>query len=273
MQEIHYCAMPELRRPGRFLAAALGDLRRSPAISYALFRNNLRARYRRSWLGYLWLCLPMVATTVVCLYLRSRSIFTLPAVTMPYPVFVLAGVTLWQLFVEALNAPLQHLAANRQLITRSRVPHEALFLAGFMEVLLNCAVRLAILLPILLWFDSRMSATLLLVPLGVLAIALLGFALGLLAAPAGTLYDDVGRAIALLTSFWFFLTPVIYHAPAGSLLQLNPVTPLLDTTRAWLVAGSMTPSFLAVSLIACGLVVLAWLIYRLARPHLAGRLG
>jgi lipopolysaccharide transport system permease protein len=204
MNEVLYSARPALERPVQFLSAAVHDLLRSVAICGPLFRKNLQIRYRRTWFGYLWLLLPTLAITFVCLYLRSQRIVELPATGIDYPLFMLCGLTLWQLFVESINAPLQHLSNNKQLITRSRVPHEALFLAALLEVLLNCVVRLAVLMPVLLWFGIEPDRTQLLVPPGVLALATLGFTVGLLVAPVGMLYEDVGRALPLLTSFWFF---------------------------------------------------------------------
>jgi len=273
MSETVYNSQPVLARPGRFLAEAAHDLRRSLPVASTLFASNLQARYRRAWLGPLWLLLPTVGTTLVWIYVQSRGIVSIAPTAVPYPVHVLAGMVLWQVFVDALNAPLQQLASGRQMITRSRVPHEALILAGMLEVLLNCAVRLIVLAGVLLAFRTPVHAAVLLAPFGILALACLGLALGLLAAPAGMLYDDVSRAIALVTTFWFFLTPVLYRTPPRGLVRFNPVTPLLDTTRAWLTTGPAASGFAAVTGVTLAALFLAWLFHRLARPHVVARLG
>jgi lipopolysaccharide transport system permease protein len=268
-----YTADAELRHPLRFLGWAFDDLRRSPAIAWGLFRSNLTARYRRAWLGYLWLLLPTLGTTLLWVYVQSRRLVEITPTALPYPIYVLAGTILWQVFAESLNAPLQQLAAGRQLITRSRVPHEALILAGVYEVLLNCLVRLAVLAVVLIWFGVASGPALLLVPVGILALTLFGLTLGLFVAPLGMLYDDVSRAITLITGFWFFLTPVLYRAPASGFLRFNPVTPLLESTRAWLTDGHAGAGFLTVTSVTTVVLLLAWLFHRLARPHLVARLG
>jgi lipopolysaccharide transport system permease protein len=94
-----------------------------------------------------------------------------------------------------------------------------------------------------------------------------------LATPLGLLYDDVARGIALVTGVWFFLTPVIYPAPESGILRFNPVTPLLTTTRAWLTNGSSSPAFAAVTAGALVTLIVAWILQRLARPHVVARLG
>lgn len=273
MIETVYSARSELHEPRRFFAAAVSDMRRSPAVAWRLFRSALRARHQRAWLGYLWLLLPALGTTAVCVYIESHRIIEVGRTPVPYPVYVLAGTILWQVFAEALAAPLQQLGAGRQMITRSRVPHEALILSALLEVLVNAAVRLMLLAVVLVPFGVKVSTTLLLVPVGVAALALCGLTFGVLALPAGMLYDDVGRALTLLASFWFFLTPVLYRTPPGGFLRLNPVTPLLETTRAWLTAGRMSTGFVAVFASTVAMLIIAWLLQRLARPHVVARLG
>lgn len=268
-----YSSASELCDPTRFVRDAAADLRRSFVPAWHLFRSNLRVRYRRSWLGYLWLLLPSIATTMVWVYVQSRRIVDVAPTHVPYPLYVLAGIILWQVFVDAFNAPLQQLTGARQLITRSRVPHEALILAGTYEVLLNCAVRLLVLIPLLAVWRAPVGAGALLVPIGVGALLLFGLALGLFAAPFGMLYDDVGRAMTLLTGLLFFLTPVIYSTPPAGIVRLNPITPLLDTTRAWLTSGQVRTGFLTVSSVALIGVVIGLLFERLTRPHIVARLG
>lgn len=274
MTETVYNAERELRDPGRFLGSAKDDLRHTAAVAWHLFRRNVQVRYRRTWLSYAWLLLPIIGTTLVWVYIQSRRIIVLSPPEIPYPVHVLAGMALWQTFVDALNAPLQQLGAGRQLVTRSRVPLEALVLAGVLEVLLNCGARLLVLAAMLFAYDVRIGWSVLLAPLGIAALTLLGLAFGVLLAPVGLLYDDVSRAVAMVTGLWFFLTPVIYRAPQAGLLRFNPVTPLLETTRAWLTSSAPAAGgFVLVSAAAAALLMLAWAVLRLARPHVVARLG
>jgi lipopolysaccharide transport system permease protein len=273
MREVVYNAEPELRRPGLFLVAAAGDLRAALPLGWRLFRSNLRVRYRRSWLGYVWLLLPALGTAALAAFIQSRRIVTVAPTELPYPLFVLAGIILWQLFGEALNAPLQQLQAGRQLVTRSRVPHEALVTAGVLEVLLNAVIRLAVLAAALPWFDVGFTASMLLVPLGAVVLALLGLGAGLLLAPLGLLYDDVGRGLALLLSFGFFVTPIVYPIPSGSMLRFNPLAPPIETVRHWIAGTGAAPGFWPVAAGGAALLLLAWLFYRLARPHFTARLG
>lgn len=271
MSETVYRADSALQHPLRFAGEALDELRHSTRAAWQLFRRDLHARHRRTWLGYAWLLLPSIATTLLWVYVQSRRIVSIAPTAIPYPVYVLTGTVLWQVFVDALNAPLQQLRAGQQLITRSRVPHEALILSGLLDVLFNAAVRLSVVAVVLIVWRTPVDASLLLVPFGLAALAVAGLTLGTFVAPLGMLYDDVGRAMQLITTFWFFLTPVIY--PPAAAPRFNPVTPLLDSTRNWLTAGHASPGLALVAGATLPLLLLAWSFNRLARPHLIARLG
>lgn len=279
--DVVYSAAPELRALGRFLDGARADLGVAPSVAWQLFLRRTQAAYRRSWLGYLWLLLPPLATTAAWLFLAAARVIAVRDVAMPYPVYVLSGILLWQLFAEALLAPLQQLSASRAILARSRMPLEALLLAGVFEVLFNFAVRLAVLLPLLVWGLDGWHATAPLALVGVLALLLLGLAIGLLATPVGLLYQDVQRALTLAVAVWFVVTPVTYAPPTAGLPSvvqaLNPVATLLAGTRAWLTgdagaAGAAPLHFAAVLAASLVAVVAGWLACRLARPHLVARL-
>ena len=131
----------------------------------------------------------------------------------------------------------------------------------------------------MVWFKVVPHAGLLVVPVGVLALIVLGTAIGLIITPIGMLYQDVGRALAIVTQVWFFLTPVIYPVPKGSiaatLIEMNPVTPLLTSTREWLIHGfAPAPvSFFVVSVFSLVLLFIAWILYRISLPHLISRMS
>lgn len=271
MPEIVYDARPELADGRRFVGATAQDLRRSGRVAWRLFVGELRVRHRRSFLGYAWLVLPALAAAGVALYLERRSIVSVGDTTLPYGLHVLAGIVIWQVFVEAITAPLQQLSANRQLLTTTRVPYEALVGAGLLLVGLGAAIRLVVLLAVFVLSGEALAPSAALVPLGLAAVALLGLAPGLLLAPVGLLYEDVNRGLPLLLGFWFVLTPVVYAAPQSGVLQLNPVTPVLETTRGWLTQATVADGFFLVLVLALGVTAAAWLLSRLARFHVVGR--
>jgi lipopolysaccharide transport system permease protein len=255
------------------------DLRASRELAWRLLVRNISAQYRQSLLGYAWAFVPPLFTSLIWIFLQSQKVFGIGATGMPYVVFVITGTVLWQTFTEALNGPLQMVTASKSMLTKINFPREALILAAVGQVLFNFAIRVLLLVAVMIWYRVPLTSGILLAPLGVLALIGLGTAVGLLLTPLGMLYQDVGRGLGFATQALFFLTPVIYPVPrasfAAALIELNPVTPLLTSTRDWLITGqaSLLPGFLWVSAGTLLLLFGAWVLYRIAMPHLISRMS
>jgi lipopolysaccharide transport system permease protein len=240
--------------------------------------RGLQARHRATRLGYAWLPVPALALALTWVYLDHVRVVRFGDTGISYVAYVFSGVVLWQVFADGLQAPLRALGDARHVLTRARLPHEAWLGAAALDVALNLLVRLAVLAAVLVATGTSPGAAVLLAPLGMIALLALGFAIGLALTPIGLLYHDVGQGLTVAAGFWFFLTPVVYPWPvdvAGdALIALNPVTPLLVTTRAWLTgaSGADAAHLAAVGAGALVLLLAAWVVYRLARPHLVARL-
>jgi len=267
----------ELRHPRRFVRTAIHDLKNSGELTRRLLGHSLRARYRQSVLGYVWLVVTPLATAGVWLFLQSARIVHFDDTGMPYPAFVITGVFLWASFLKMLNAPLQQLSSSRHLLAKIKFPWESLVVAGWIEALLEILIYLVILALVYAYFGIPLTGILAAGP-AVAALLLLGAAAGLILAPFGVIFEDVPRSLGVATFLLFFLTPVVYPPPQtmpGALTSLaNPVGILLVTGRE--IMASLPPSH---PLLALGsgigaviILVLGWLMFRLSAPHLVSKL-
>lgn len=268
-----------VRNPARLVQAMFGDLRASGPLAWRLAMRDVKAQYRQSYLGYLWAFIMPLANTLVWILLNSTGVVRVADTSIPYPVYVFSGTMMWQMLVEAVQSPLQQVGQARSFLTKLNFPREALILAGFLRQLFNLGIKLAILIPAVMFLGVMPDAHILLFPLALLALILAGGAVGLLISPIGMLYSDVGRVVPLLAQFVMYLTPVVFAMPAAGfmakLFTWNPATPLILTGRAWL-TGAATPMlgpFLAVVAASLVLLFLGLLLYRLALPILIERLS
>ena len=268
-----------LRNPGGLAREMFRDLGRCRYLAWRLFIRNMTAQYRQTVLGFLWLLLPPLVQTAVWVFLNSQKILKVGVTDIPYPVFVLTGMLLWQVFSEALLSPQQHVSAAKSMLTKIRFPHEAILLAAIGQVLVNFLVRAGLLIMVLLWFDMPLSTSLFYAPIGVLALMGFGMMIGLLLLPFSLLYGDVQRLLVMAVSLWFFVTPVIYPVPTSNwavfIANLNPMTPLLVTSRQLLTGGALThlTPFLIITVVTLILSMVGWVFYRIAMPHLIERIG
>jgi lipopolysaccharide transport system permease protein len=184
---------------------------------------------------------------------------------------------LWQVFAESLNGPLTVVTSTAPLLSRINFPRESIILAKLGEVLFNLAIRLILVVAVFIWFQIPVSWITLLAPLALAQLILLGTTLGLFLTPACTLYQDLGRALTVFLGVWVFLTPVVYQVPRGgvfgAIVNFNPVTPLLVTTRELASGGTVSDpfGFFLVSALTLAALLPAWAAYRLAMPFVVER--
>jgi lipopolysaccharide transport system permease protein len=266
-----HTAEVRLRGPGAFRARWVSDLRRAGGIGWALLKRDLRGRLRHSPLSLPLALAPELIVTLWASVMHQAHIVGEIREPVPYPVYVLVGMALWTTFAEALLAPLQAVAAEQYLLSRSNVPSEAVVVAGLGQLAIHAALRAVLVAAFLLGFRVPIAWTLLLAPAAAFALIVLGAAFGLIFSAVGLLSRDVGRALGPVVSFWFFATPVFFEVPAhgfaAAVIRLNPVTPLLVVARSlaiggelplvdWTIAGAFTIALLAA----------AWTFHRIAIP-------
>lgn len=256
-----------------------GEIAITFRLGWELFARNIVSRHRNSQLGYLWLILSPLVLAGAWIFLKRSGNLNIADSNIPYGPYVVTGVFLWQGFSRQLNSSLSHLSASRHLFSKYHFPWESIVLAGWAEALVEFALSMGVLAVVLRVIGfGNLWGLLLSLPF-MASLLLLGGAIGLLLAPIGLLYEDIGRGIGLCLQLMFFLVPIVYPMPTEGIAKLvvasNPVAVLLVSAREALLVGQVSMPFQAMiaSLLALGLVILALAFLRLARPHLAVRAG
>ncbi|MCB8923690.1 MAG: ABC transporter permease [Ardenticatenaceae bacterium] len=277
--ETVYTPDSQMRSPGLLLRAMVRDVWASRELSWRLFVRDVSAQYRQSLLGVLWAFVPPIVTSIIFIVLQSRRVVDFGETPISYPVYVLVGNILWQLFTESLNAPLKSVTAAKSLLVKINFPREALIVSAVYLVLFNLGIKLIVIAVIFVIFGVPLSWGLLLAPIAILMLMMLGIGLGLLLTPIGMLYTDVATSLPIIVSLAFFVTPVVYTPPQSfpfSLIAIvNPVSPLLIAARDLLTQGiveNIVP-FAVVSVLTILLTLVAWVIYRVALPIIIERMS
>lgn len=279
MKETFYTNEPALRQPIRFLADFFEDLRNCQELAIRLTLRDIKAQYRQSFIGYFWAFLPPLVSAFTFVVLQKSSVFTTTDIQISYPLYTMIGTLLWQTFVDALNNPIKVVGTSRSMLIKINFPRESLVLASGFLTGFNFLVRLAIIIPILIYFKVAPNSIQFAFPLGITALILLGTSFGLLLTPIGLLYNDVSRALTMMTGFWMFFTPVVLPFAnsgfAALVMKLNPVSYVLYDTRNWLLGteGLFVNEVIIITSTAFLLFILGWIIFRLSIPHVISRLG
>ncbi|MDP0500770.1 MAG: ABC transporter permease [Verrucomicrobiota bacterium JB022] len=274
-----YAPDSPLRSLRTFLAEAWADLAKCRELAWLLTLRDIKAQFRQSMLGYVWAFLPPVITSLTFIFLSETGTIQVGETAIPYPAFVLIGSLIWQMFADAVQSPLRAVTAGQNMLIKINFPRESLILSGVGMALFNSLVRLVILVPVLVYYQVSPSLSWLWAGVGCMGLIAMGTCISTLLTPLGVLFSDVARGIMLIMTFWMFLSAAIFPLPTeglkAQLMHLNPIMPLVVTTRSALLGMDLPllPYMLVVIAVSVALLLVGWLLYRVALPHMIARLG
>jgi ABC-type polysaccharide/polyol phosphate export permease len=224
------------------------DVVRYRELFGSLFRRDLRAKYRGSFLGLGWTLLHPLVLMLVYLLVFSVLWRVAEVGSDDYWLFLLCGLPAWVFFATASQASSRSLLENANLIRKVRFPRQLVPLSIVATNLVSFAVMLGVVVALSLATIPEARATVWLAfPLGALfACIVAGFALAI--ATLNALYRDVEHLLQALLLPWFFLTPILYsleqlpgvddYPVAEFLLHwVNFLTPPIEAMRSVLFYG------------------------------------
>ncbi len=279
LPRVLYTPESQMRRPVLLLRLMWRDLLASRELAWRLLIRDISAQYRQSLLGIVWAFLPPIVSAIGLTFAKNSGFINLGDTDLPYPAYVMFSMTLWQTFIGTLNGPIAAVLQAKPMLVRVNFPREALIIAKLGEVFFNFGIRLILIIGLFIVFRMPLTLSVILAPVALIHLIALGTFIGLLLAPLGGLYRDIQKGITLTTGLWLFITPVIYPPPTegifGLIVKLNPVTPLLVTTRELATTGVVSnPSgfWIASSIAIFGLLA-SWIFYRLSMPFVTERMS
>jgi lipopolysaccharide transport system permease protein len=228
-------------------------------------------------LGIFWAFIPPLVTAVGLTLLQKANVVNLGKTDIPYPVYVLFSMTLWQIFTESMNQSMNGVRAAKGMMAKIKVPPEAFIVAKLGQIFFNFSVQLILVVLLFIWFRVHVTWQVILAPVALIHLVMFGTGLGLFLGPLSNLYTDVGKAMGFITRIWMFITPVIYAIPEHGLwskfVKINPVTPLLVTTRELATTGNLTYpfEFWLASIVAIVALLIGWVFFRLTMPFIVER--
>jgi lipopolysaccharide transport system permease protein len=259
-------------------SSRLGSVAGVLLLSLRLFRRTIGAKYRKSFLGYFWMVFPALLITGGVSMASRAGIINPGQIDLPYPLYVLMGTLVWQVFAEGVEIPYQAFEGARSYLTRVNFPRTAIVLAQSYESLITTLVRVVVVLVMIALFHKLTVVGALLIVGGFFLTAFLGIGIGAILAPFMLLFSDLHNTVKLILSYGLFLTPALYSPKAGELFSTivnsNPVSPLMHGVRDAAALGFLNSpiSFYVVSVVALILVMAGLALLRMSSPILIERM-
>ena len=199
---------------------------------------------KQSFLGLIWpLVIPLVSIGTV-IVLDNANIFTIGDINVPYPVFALLGMTVWQLFSNTLSKSSASLVDAGAMLTKINFSRKSLIVSSIGQTAVAFITQLIVLIILLIIYRVPVHVGAVLVfPLVILPLAIFALSLGAVLAVFNSIMRDISRFLPLFLNFAMFLTPVLYAKPTQGLLQkvthLNPMYYFVAAARDLVLKGTI----------------------------------
>jgi ABC-2 type transport system permease protein/lipopolysaccharide transport system permease protein len=219
------------RGPSRWLALIRRDhdelIRFWPVVQNMVVQE-LRVRYQRSFLGFVWTLLhPILMMTTLTL------VFSHLFKQERYAVYLLAGMVPWGFLNGSLNECAFCIIQNENLIRKIYLPKLVFPLSKVLINLITFLLSMTALFLILQPLGARLSLSMVCLPIALALFFAFTLGLSLIVATANTFYRDCGHLVSVFLQAWYFATPIVYpleHFPAELRWRfwLNPAYPFID---------------------------------------------
>jgi ABC-2 type transport system permease protein len=217
------------------LRQRLRDIWRFRELLVGLTRKELKIKYKNSVLGFVWSMLN--PALYLCVFYVVFHLILKNNIPL-FPVFLLAGLLVWNLFSVGVSNSCVSVVANSGLIKKVSFPSEILSFASVGAAMIHFFLQTIVLLLAMAIFRHPPALHYLpLLPIALVALLLLSSALGVLLAGINVYLRDTQHLLELALLAWFWACPIVYpyHLIAQRMrghewvYLLNPVTPIVLT--------------------------------------------
>lgn len=262
-----------------------GGWRRFLDLLFLIAVNDFRKTYFGTALGYIWSLARPLMLFAVLLFVFTR-IFRIGSEVEYYPVLLLFNIVLISFFQEATQGAVASVVNQEAVVRKTHFPRLVIPLAVVITSLFNFGMNMIAVVIFIVAYGVPITWTWLLFPIVILALFVLAMAVSMLLSALYVRFRDVGIIWSVVVTALFYATPVLYPmeiVPTEYIdwLLLNPLTPIFEQARHWVIdpsapgaiaaAGSVW-KLLPALLIYVGTCVAAVRVFRREAPRIAEEL-
>jgi ABC-type polysaccharide/polyol phosphate export permease len=209
---------------------------------------NMKARYRKTVAGFLWVILnPIILYAVQSVVFKKVLKIDIP----DYTLFLLGGLLPWIFITNTLEMSIPYLYNSHNLLRGFRINPLLLVLSQVIDNFFNFLMAFIIILIPVFLLDPSESTAFYLLPLPIFILFVSIAALSSFASLINVFYRDTKFVLTFLLNIMYFITPIFYpihFVPKEYrfIIELNPLYYLVEAFRSALY--QYDPSFFWLSL-------------------------
>jgi ABC-2 type transport system permease protein len=262
-----------------------GGWRRSLDLLYLIAVTEFKKTYFGTVLGYLWsLARPLMLFGV--LLAVFTQIFRIGSLVPNYEVLLLFNIVLFGFFQEATVTAVSSIVSQEAVVRKTQFPRLVIPLAVVLTAAFNLGLNLIVVFVFILAFGVDPQWTWLLLPVVLALLFVLTTAVSMIVSSLYPRFRDIAIIWTVLATVLFYGSPVLYPIEVvpdtlRDFLLVNPLTPLLELARVWVIdpnaagpveAAGGIEGLLAPTAIYVGICIFAVWVFNREAPRIAEQL-
>jgi lipopolysaccharide transport system permease protein len=251
----------------RKLVLDFRELVRYKELFYFFTWRDIKIKYKQTALGFLWAVLQPLFMMIIFTVFFGR-VLKVPSQNIPYPIFVLSGLLIWNTFASGLTNASNSMVSNATIIKKIYFPRLIIPVSSILVSLFDFLMAFVIFIALLFYYQQPVGMSALWCwPAAILVSIIATLGPGSWLAALNVKYRDFRYVIPFLIQILFFLTPVIYpvgmlqHEGLQYVLVTSPVYAAVELFRMPLTGSIAQPVLLSISLISGLVFLIIGLIY------------
>ena len=255
-----------IKPPGNF-TINLKELWQYRELFYFFTWRDIKVKYKQTILGIAWALLQPLAMMLLFTFIFSRTLKLDFSINIPYPLFVLSGIIIWNLFNGSVSHAGESMIQNAAIIRKIYFPRLIIPVSSILVSLFDFVMAFLIFVLISFFYGHIDWTALFYFPVAMVLCLLAAFGTGSFLSALNVKYRDFRYALPFLLQLLFFASQIIYpisviqNQQLKYLLALNPVNGAIELFRVPLTGIAPDMTIVLISTVATLLLCLIGIIY------------
>ncbi|MEO5947347.1 MAG: ABC transporter permease [Chitinophagaceae bacterium] len=243
-------------KPPSGFSLGLKELWQYRELFYFFTWRDIKVKYKQTYLGIIWALLQPLGMMVIFTFLFSRTL-KIDSGNVVYPVFVLSGLILWNLFSSSVSHAGESMIQNSNIIKKIYFPRLIIPGSAILVAFFDFIMGLLIFIVLCIIYNQPVSwQAILYFPAGIIIVLLAAFGIGTFLAALNVKFRDFRYTIPFMLQVLFFASQIIY--PLFSiqqqwlkyLLAINPMNAAIEFFRSPLSGASPDIAVIIIGLLS-----------------------
>jgi lipopolysaccharide transport system permease protein len=210
--------------------------------------RDIKVRYSQTFLGIVWAFLQPAATLLILTLVFGRFV-QVETGGVPYPLFSMAGISLWIYFSFVLSQSGNSIINAQDMIKKIYFPRIIIPLSKSVAGMIDLLVAISIMIILFIYYRFIPSGNVYFFPVFIFLAIITSLTAGIWLSALTIRYRDFQYIVPFIIQFGLYLTPVAYPSDLVKsflpdwglvLYYLNPLSGIIEGFR-WSLFGGPAP--------------------------------